>query len=517
MQSLYAATVVSGAEIQKTNYDKLLRLKKIFLFPAVDDLSGILSPQLDQTLQEIFTKNQRFELVRDQSVVRALSPDESAYAKVAQNENIHKEATNITGSDATIVLRTKNAGGTLTMILEWRDQQGKILISDAQTMPGFSSAQEQKKAAEKLVENTIQKIPFLGTVTGRTGKTITLDLGKMDVMPGDTIDIARMVSLQRHPLLNTIVDVDYVRVGRAIITMSDRVLSFAEILEETQSELISINNKIVNLKKGERLPKRKKTEEGIFSIKKTENPYKEKSLSEETENKDLLAGDFERPKARFGAAGVSLLIGNLSQAQTIGGITGDFSGRGIGASLDGELWITKQWIGAVEYSFLSASLSGSRAGSVADAGNTAWKKMNIYGGYRLFAEGKIEGLAVLIAGGYQSVKMSLPVNGALQLGEKEFSGLFFKIEGDLPVNNTNRVVGGIEFQPFSTFSEFGYSPGSNEGANSVGFRLRWMHAMADNLWARIGFDYDSSTGSYTGGGASSSKRVSISPGISYLF
>src|SRR5690606_34045330 len=81
--------------------------------------------------------------------------------------------------------------------------------------------------------------------------TLTIDLGQRKIKQGDVIEVARLVSIQRHPLLKTVVGTDYVRVGSAKVTTVDRVLSFAEVVEESNGEYIAPGQKVISIKKRE--------------------------------------------------------------------------------------------------------------------------------------------------------------------------------------------------------------------------------------------------------------------------
>jgi hypothetical protein len=503
-----------------------LRVKKVFLFPSLDDLSGVLAPKLDETLSELFAKNPRFDLVRDAAVVRALSPDEAAYAKAATNQAVHREAARVTGADTTVLLRTHNAGGETEMTLEFRDANGDLLFSESGNVPGYSAMSARTNLAAKLFQNVLAKIPFEGTVTGRAANTLTLDLGSESVHAGDEVDLARIVSVQRHPLLRTIVGTDYVRTGKARITNVDKSISFAEVSEEFPGETVKAGAKVlISRNTVVRRPEREVPElenEPAPSLGRETNrpaparrdrraersyPTKEKNPLD-----DRLQGEFDRAKQRYGQAGINLGYGSLTHSQTQAGNLTELSGGGFGGSLDGELWITREWIATISYGFQSANLAGSGI----TAGSTSWNKFELTGGYRIFPDAIAEGVEVTGSLGYQSQKFKIPAVPNTLLGAKGFSGIVLKLDGSVQFLPDQKVTGGFAFQPFASFTDE-RAPSPTDGGNVVSFNLAWNYRFADSFWARVGMQFDTANGSYEDGSSASEKRFAIGPGIYYSF
>lgn len=484
-----------------------LHMKKVFLFPSVDDISGVLAPKLDEKLVQVFRSNTRFDLIRDPAVVRALSPDENAYAKVAQDQTVHREAAKVTRADTTVLLRTRNVGTNTEMTLEFRDADGEPLYMESGSVPGYSSMEARWGLIEKLFNTVVKKIPFEGTVTGRTANTITIDLGFRSLKQGEDLEIARIVSVQRHPLLRTIVGVDYVRVGRARVTTVDKVLSFAEVVEEFPGEFVASGNKVLAARKQSVLSEPAETE---APEKTKEKPEARKDDQPKFEDEKLL-GDFDRPKARYGHVGLNINYGSLSHSQTSGGTNSEISGSGLGVNLDGELWVTRHWIAKLYYGMQSASMTGT--GVTAPLSST-WKRIEFFGGYRFFPNGD-QGLAITGALGYQVMDFDIPLSGTI--GGRRFVGPALKAEVSLQFQERQKLMTSLSFQPFSSVTEKAASLGTPDSGNVVSFDLGWGYALADNIWAKLGIQFDSASSSYPAGATTSEKRFAIGPGIQYSF
>lgn len=503
----YDTAKPAGAEpAAATSAEASVRFKKIFLFPSIDDMSGVLAPKLDEKLVQLLSRNTRFELVRDPQVLRALAPDDAAYNKAAQNQAVHREAAKVTGSDTTVILRTRNVGNQTEMTLEFRDANGDLLLSESGAIPGFASMDVRWGLVDKLFKAALAKIPFDATVTGRTANSLTLDLGTGALRPGEDVELVKIVSVQRHPLLRTIVGTDYVRVGRARVTNVDRSLSFAEVVEEYPGELIAPGAKVLRTKSVQRLPEA--SEPGDIRRQRYEEP---RGKEEKDPFEERLSGEFDRAKPRYGQVGVNLQYGSLTHSQAAG-IASEYSGSGVGGNLEGELWVTKNWIASAYYGFHNASLSGDGI----TVGDTSWSRMEGFAGYRFFPQ-DMGGAYLTGSLGYQVQEFALPTPTGLTVGGKRYVGIALKIEGELPFMRDQKITGGFGFQPFSSFTETGGALGVPDGANVIAFNLAWNYRFADGFWARFGFQFDTASGSYKNNATVTDKRFAIGPGIFYSF
>jgi hypothetical protein len=499
--------------------DQFYRIKKVFLFPAIDDINNVMAPNLDQKLVELFNANSRFELLADKSVIKALSFEDENYPKIAQSQSVHREAAKATQADATVLLRSRTAAGKTEIILDWRDSNGVILLSQSNTLPSFSSLGAQETLLAGIFTDCVRHIPFDGGVTGRTGQTITVDLGEGLIGKGDIIDIGRVVAVQRHPLLKTLTKADFVKVGVAKIRSVDRVLSFAEVLEEAPNESIGVDNKIIGIKRAEKMAAPEPKQVPMYNSRQAYRPQEELQESKKEDDgwdeqfpaKKRLNGDFDRPKARLGHVGVSAAPGNISHTNNSTGTTTSVSGNGVGAAVAGELWVTRDWILGLDYSYQSATLAGTQGSSAISVGSSSWRRMDFYGAYRFFPSGKQDSTAVSFGLGYQTKQANIAPSTAAGTSFLKYSGVLFRVEGDVPFSLNNRALIGLSLVPF------GSAPGF-ESINSLGFKIGWSFLVDGTLWGRLMFDYDSANGSTLNGSSSrTDQRYAIEPGIFYYF
>lgn len=500
-----------------------LTIRKIYLVPGSDDVGQALANDLDGAVFEVLQSNSRFQVMTNPKVGEAIRASDKGYERVIVSPEVHMRAARLTGADTTIVNEIKHSGAKLILRQDWRRSDGTLLFSEADTMQAATSTEDQKQVAKKLTNSIIGRIPYKGSITGKTGDTVTLDLNEEQINLGDRVQLARIVSTKEHPLLKTLVNVDYVATGYAEVISADNVLSFARVISQEPGEEVGVDNKVMRVDRGsgeaKLNPRAKQSQLGPDRWQKIEHIEKKTKdpLSEEAQEEQL-TGDFERKKARYGAVSARLLYGSIGHSESRSGSTTDLSGSGFGGGFQGELWITKVWTFNVAYDFLSADLSGKTPASTsARAPGTAWNKFDIFAAYRYIPDGDLDNTFVVFGLGYQAVNVNLPYDQTNQIGKKQFSGLLLHALGDIVFDHRNRIEVGLGLQPFSSAGELNYVSGQAEGASVVNVGVRWKWRWLDTLWAFGSIDYTVASGSFTGGRTISDKRFSISPGLTYTF
>lgn len=496
-----------------------LTIRKIFIFPGHDDVGNVVAPELDAALAKKLERNSRFQVIHNPKVADALRMDDRGYGKVAASPEVHSKAARLAGADTTVVLDAKHVGQGLQIKEDWRRADGSLLFSETQTIGAKSGIDEQKRLVTAITDTVIGRIPFRGSITGRTGNTITLDLNQDQVSVGDKLKIARVVSTKEHPLLKTLVNIDYVNVGSAEVTSTDNVLSFAKITGESSGEEISTEQKIIGIDRfvGSRAGEHESDVPREAAPEWNKLEKYEKQTKDPLENQEKLGGEFEKTKARYGSLGARLLAGNIGHSESKNGTTAELSGFGFGAGVSAEIWVTKNWLGAISYDFLSSDIKGQRAGVNVTETGTSWNKFDFYAAYRYLTDGTLEGTFVTFGLGYESIHMNMPLDATNELGKKSYGGVLLQIIGDIALDSNNRVEASLGLQPFSSLTETEFTSGSAQGASAVNAGAKWLMNWKTNLYVTLGLDYNVANGSLSGGKNLTEKRFSISPGLKYSF
>ncbi len=527
--------------------DKRLRIKKLFVFPTKDTLGGVLGKRLSRVLLTSLGKNARFTIIRDKNIINAIGLDEGTYRKILNSRKVRAQVAKISKADIIIRMDLKHIGDGFKIQQAWYTADGRLLFLEEGEGKG-GKEEKYDSLVTSLTEKIIQQIPFQGNITGRSGNTLTLDLDRTQMSPGDVFEIVRIVSEKRHPLLKTLVGVDYVVTGKARITDSDSVLSFAEIITENSSDGIFVNNKIIGTKKiiAKESPKIetmveesavKKTMETTKEMEETqeeplldkmfvagdgrkedEMPSSEATPIEEETAEELTLNQPEQksvarymPKRnpKYGLFGSKFLFGNIYHESTASdGSSSYTSGFAQGVGFFNELWITKYLIFGAEYEFMYGDLDDVADGpEIPDA---SWKAFNAFLGYRHF----IGSNHVMLGLGFQNIDVTLP---SIAIKEKGYSGILLKFSGNLQISAKNEIKLSLNIQPFSAFSYEGDISKESENSSVIGISLDWLLRWNNRFSLRVNAYFKSSETTFTDRDTVADSRFYISPGLLYLF
>jgi hypothetical protein len=327
---------------------------------------------------------------------------------------------------------------------------------------------------------------------------------------GEEVEIARIVSVQRHPLLGTVVGTDYVRTGRAKITTVDKVMSFADVTEELPGEKINPGAKVLLARAS--LMHRPAMEGGQVPAGGGRGSTNV-SGEEHDEFSERVKGEFDQRKARYGSVGIDLGYGSISQSQSSGGAAAEYAGSGFGGTANGELWITREFIFSLLYGFHNAKLAGGGA----TIGDTSYNDFEGYVGYRVHPDAVAEGLMITGSLGYQSMSFGVPTVEALQVAGKKYTGPALKVEGEVSFLRGQKLDAGFSLSPFASLTDSGTAFGAPDGGSVIGFKLGWGFQLGDAFWLRLGLRYDAANASYANSATVSDKHFAIGPGIYYSF
>jgi hypothetical protein len=165
----------------------------------------------------------------------------------------------------------------------------------------------------------------------------------------------------------------------------------------------------------------------------------------------------------------------------------------------------------LEYLYQTATMSGTAGSAPVTLGSSNWRRLNFFGGYRFLPSGRMDETAVTFGLGYQMKQANVAPNDAVGTTNLKYTGILFRVDGDLPINHSNRVLAGLSLVPFG-------SAAGLESVNSLGFKLGWGFLLDGTLWGRVTFDYDSANGSASVGTVSrTDRRYAIQPSIFYYF
>lgn len=294
------------------------------------------------------------------------------------------------------------------------------LILDSDDIEGIS------QAVKNWLDFYAKMIPYDGKVTGVLGEQITFDVGKgYPIKIGQEFLIRRLTGLKKHPLLKKIVDWD------------TEVLAQGEIFSISDNQalgMIKVYKQDKKIAVGDWLKLEAQTSDDI----------------------DMKAALDKPETVKPGTLGLISFAFFGSQSSTSTAATTDsqrMSGNLFGFDVRGELWMTRNWFGALE---LMTSLGSEKKSS----GTPDKKSVNVNnnalkftGGYKYLPLGFFYGPQVDIYTGFATHTFDIDYSAQDGFGKNSISGLVLGTNINLPISRDYRFVAGAEFIPFPTFKD----------------------------------------------------------------
>lgn len=476
---LACLTPFAPAHAAETNADPnyLFAFKRLYVEPVQDDVDGVFRGPVEQSYNEVFGRNPRFELVNDK----------------AQADAVLRTA---------ITKKTTGLALDITLLL---NPSGETFTAEHELIDAAATGRETGAKVKGLLKAALKRIPFYGTVSGRDGKELTFDIGSAHGLRArDIIQISRIDNVKRHPLLKSIVDVQLVPVGSAVVDSVEETIAFGHVRNEITGETIQKLHKITAI-------------EGHLPEQVVEKPRDEsdrRSRYVESDESGVLAGD--RPQ--LGYVGLGLGLAGFSSSTTDAGGLATYSGSAFNPSfkIQGELWLTKRWfadltlgVGVASY---GQTLNGTTATAttVENSQSTSMRTFGISVGYKYLPENDLHGPQIYAKLGYLSYAWSTNIDPSTLLSSKSYSGLNLGIGGQLPINSPEwgaRLDVGLLLFPGVSEDDV-YKPlGTNTGASGATFFVGGYYYFSPRIALRVGPQIEIFSGSNEQSGASSSQKT----------
>lgn len=478
----------AAGQSKQIDPNQILSFKRVFIDPPQDNADGTFRQTFEQAFRNVFERNPRFEIVSEESRADSIV-----------KTRIEKKAS---GIECEVTLQLHPSG--------------EVFTTEKTLLPAEASGEELKAGAKRSLKTTLKRIPFYGTVTGREGAQLTFDIGSGNgLKQGDVIQIARVDSVKKHPLLKSIVDVDLVPVGSAEVESVEGTIAFGKVSQELPGEKIQRLHKITAVEARE-------------SRKPRGFDFPEDGWDAEKDK--VLVSEEARPEIGF--IGLGPFLGFLSTASSQNNGVLNLTGSALNpsAKLFGELWLTKNWFAdlGLGYGLASMTLENEKTMSKAASSSTSTRSFELDFGYRHYVWNSINGPHVFGKLGYGSFTWSTPVDSANLLGPRAYSGLRLGVGGGIPFRNRrSSVLMGLNIGLFNSYSESGWNltpiTTQDQTVTAVQFSLGFHNQLYSNMALRFSFVLDIYSVDFSGGpnafGTSntSQKQIGFLPALLYYF
>jgi hypothetical protein len=495
--------------------DRVYAFETIGLLRSWDNVDGLFADYVESSYKDHFAGQTRF-VTQDLSKADELfSQSKLPYNKVINDPEILGQLARSTRSQTLLRTRIQKEGPNYRFIVDWlHAPRMEALANETFTLAEPASGQaiasgDIKSEMANALTRLFAKVPFQGQVTGRDNNSVTLNLGATtNLKTGDTIRVATLDEVKKHPLLKEIVEWRLTPVGRLEVESVEERIAFARVVEEEPGRQIARYQKITQI-----IPK--------------PIPDAPAIIDENKQRAEMLAT--EQPKLGWIRGGIA--PGGFSRQYTNNTTGRTGSGFNFGAQAEGELWLNREWfanfaLGFGSFGYSQTDLTQGNALEGIDGGFT---QVRVNVGHTFFITGDFFGPRAWIKAGYRSTAYDLGYTPAQLVGPVSFSSIFLGVGGDLPIRDGFGALVNLDFGLLPSASESSVVTGNGTGQSvtDVVFFIGGYYRWSPRLSIRAGVEVFSHGAGFIGssaGASGSSARseltqrvITFSPSIIYYF
>jgi|GEM_PF-4867640 len=467
------------------------RLFKIGVLLPSDNVEGWLAEKAQQSSLQLLKQDGRFQVEDLSKLAKALGAPKAKYRAWIQDEAALKEIANTKNLNTFLRVRIDQDGSKYRVnaeLLGAKDlvimKQATEVIEDPFLVDGNQRPIEYDSKFQQFFSKFFSEGLYFGEITGRDQQQVTFSLGLGHVVkPKDTLEIATIDFVNKHPIEKTIESYRYSRAGFVRVESVDDTGGFGVVDFEESGRKIARYQKIV-----------------------AHETYKDKS--------EKLKPGAEKPKPpEIGYVSANAFLGALTRDSSNGSTTRAGSGKLIGVKGVGELWLNPDW-------YLMGSLS-TAMGTYKDAQSSSGKSMlagawNLGGGRRFFLSNDFFGTHGFVRARYHKAYYRTNLDTVSQTSNVAMSAILIGAGVDVALPLGYGVVGGLDVGLFPGGSEKA-NLGAPNGGNITMFNLggyRWLHS---RMKVNGGLDFSQASLDLSNSGSVSHKIVAIEGGVTFYF
>lgn len=513
-QALADSKVVEQSSLYVSPVDASLTIRRITLLPVVDNVSGIYARPLESLIEEkLKSKHQfDFEEFRDSNEI-------PTFEELTDDPNKVKPLLDGHDVDAALAARVVRGpkGISINLVL-FLKADGKVLLQVDERDINKSDLASVKEEVLKLYDSIFGKLPYDGFLLSRQGERVTMNLGRLDgIQENQILSAIQIIKLERHPKFNFLIRTEKEVLGKIRVLKVEDTLSFGRIIVEKEKGAIG---KLTKISGSEFVTYDQKLTLSNETVDYKEHPAFGKDPKEW---KPLKA-------ASFGQIGLRLGLSHFSSNTNIPSVGNLDSSTSIAPSiaLDGELWVTSNFIASVFLRQGIMQLSNPRTGSTPEDLSVSTSAYRVLLGYQFMLEDSFWGPKLEAQVGYAQYRSFVDDSQPRAFTTMQFSGLQFGLRGGLPITEEKDWFAGAGFV-ISYDPKLKESPVTSGGSskNTVNtFNVYVQRKLRENLRATGNIDFEMYSANFSGRGSrgsneiatsASQQNIMLSGGIYYLF
>lgn len=387
---------------------------------------------------------------------------------------------------------------------------GLPLLIEKLALPAASNPTDAATRKQRLVawlQGIWAKIPGEGYVLSRDMKRVNIEgASAVGLKAGDVLEIRRVQSVERHPLLKTMINVKTVMTGLVKVTKISEPVSEADITYESSIDPIQ---------EGDRYLVKASTSVGAHA---GESSTEESSTKEQNEGRNYIGlfgkekdepegGAEESPEQNLYPKIIDLegilSWASVSHVDTVSGTEYKLKKSAPGIEIRGRFYLTRNWIinGAWSSQFYKFSSSVPSAyGESSLSSGTNDLRFDL--GYRfLFLEEEKYPAEITFHLGYRRYKMKMGRSTSdLAPSAKSYKGVEMVLGAAMPVMNEFGVFASASRTFGTTVSETPVSSGASNSSALWDFRLGGDYKFSNRSKVLAGLHTNNASSTFEGTG-----------------
>lgn len=494
-----------------SDIDTKLTIKSVNIIPLADNMSGIYSKPLTDTLQNELQSNHQWE-AKIVDLKSNFSPEELETKPDLVKQTL-KKTVSASGHAADSLMTGRiskgPAGITIKLSLYSGTDGLPIGIESLTDVPNFEIA-ELKNKLPSLVRTLVAKLPYHATVLSRRNQSVTLNMGTASgISAGDELTAIQIIKVNRHPKFNFVVSTENLTLGTIKIEKADEFISFGNITTEREAGIIESGVKLSAAK----------------------------FVAYQNKAQDAIAfGD--KPHAwmpstppSFGKVGVLFGFAQYTASNNItgtGGVTGN-SSLTPNLHMNGEIWFDPNWYMNLTLRSYVLSFTNPLAGSTPGTLNVSTTQSNLSIGHNFLIDEDFFGPKIQTSLGYATTSAFIDDSTPTALESMTFSGMTLGLAGSFPIASPTRnypFVLGVRLNYYlsatakesPTSSGASVSPHISSFAGFIETRINErMNIRSELMFDMFSADFSGAASRSNPASSASHKISTLAAGIEYMF
>ena len=480
--------------------DRVYQLDTLGWVKPSDNVDGVFTEFLDEQFSKYFSGQGRFVVKPLKGLKEVFEKSTAKYDDLVRDPEILRKISQKFKVEDVLRSRVFKEGDTYRFVFEWVfAPKGDVVASvefryvDEKREEGIQG-EGLKNAIKKNLDDLIQKLPFLGQVTGVDADTITISIGHdQGLKPREIVTLYSLQAVKRHPLLKTIEEWRWQAVGRAQVEQVDASLSFAKVIEVEPGQSVVRNQKIREI-----LPA--PTE--AVKVQKKETEFEPKS--------GWLAGN-------LGAGTYSREVGVPTASDKGKG------GSGFQSSfeVDSQVWLNSRYIaqgtlGGSILSYTPTHLDTGAKQATSYSGNRTMGRFAL--GYSLIPMKTVFDPIAWVHAGYHFETISMTTVLTDYVATSSISSVFVGVGGEFPISERflaqiGMDLGIIRDGTVSALTSFGAATATSD----LTIRVAGAYKLNERFFFRTNLSLHSEGFTFAGNQSLTQKLFSITPSLMYYF